>query len=356
MNILRKKFNNNQEKEFERFLINLKKKNFQILNYYKKLKTREYLVNNPKVYFGNNKIEEGDNFYREWMKDKKEFALGEWVVFEDEKKVYHLIDDNDYLYLRTVRNRGIISREEQDKLYSKKILVIGLSVGSNILEALVRLGVGNNFIIFDDDEVDVDNFNRAVGFNLDNVNKNKAEVIAKRMFQIDPYIKIDINECKADKNNIENFIKNVDLIIDTCDSFAFKITDLRDLAKKYKKPIVTGFDVNRGVLLVVERYDLDKNLNTDFYLNGEEAKNIFRPVKNVKEITDKFVNIIGRNNHDEKMLKAVYEVGSKYTGYPQLCYTTMAFASYTSMTVIDILLGNSKKNIRKFVNFGTIIE
>ncbi len=56
-------------------------------------------------------------------------AYGNWVYLPWESKIVHLLDRDDYFEVITNRNQDKITREEQEKLRTKRIGVIGLSVG-----------------------------------------------------------------------------------------------------------------------------------------------------------------------------------------------------------------------------------
>ena len=62
-------------------------------------------------------------------------AIGNWMYVPWEGRVVHLLDADAYFEVITNRNRDKITREEQLLLRSKRIGVIGLSVGG---EAAVR--------------------------------------------------------------------------------------------------------------------------------------------------------------------------------------------------------------------------
>jgi uncharacterized protein (DUF2249 family) len=57
---------------------------------------------------------------------------GVWVYYEWSKKLVHLLDEKEFVEVRTNRNRYKITREEQELLKSKKIGIVGLSVGQSI--------------------------------------------------------------------------------------------------------------------------------------------------------------------------------------------------------------------------------
>src|SRR3989344_3614154 len=67
---------------------------------------------------------------------------GAWVYYPWLNRVIHFPPIAELRVLRTSRNRNLITAEEQSKLYDSTIAVIGMSVGSNVVEALVSQGIG----------------------------------------------------------------------------------------------------------------------------------------------------------------------------------------------------------------------
>lgn len=64
------------------------------------------------------------------------------------------------------RTEFLIGKEAIEKLNKSKIVVLGVGgVGSFVIEALVRSGVGNITIV-DNDTIDITNINRQIHANL----------------------------------------------------------------------------------------------------------------------------------------------------------------------------------------------
>src|SRR5579875_398147 len=57
---------------------------------------------------------------------------GVWVYYPWSRRLVHLLDEEEFVEVRTNRNRYKITREEQENLRKRKIGVIGLSVGHSI--------------------------------------------------------------------------------------------------------------------------------------------------------------------------------------------------------------------------------
>jgi hypothetical protein len=57
---------------------------------------------------------------------------GTWFYYPWSSRLVHLLDESEFVELRTNRNRYKITPEEQAELSSKRIGVVGLSVGQSV--------------------------------------------------------------------------------------------------------------------------------------------------------------------------------------------------------------------------------
>jgi molybdopterin/thiamine biosynthesis adenylyltransferase len=324
-------------------------KGYEIIDLYEDLFIKYQLIKNPKIYFddSSNKTKFIKRLKSSFSKGS--FYFGSWIVFFNERKIYHVLNNNDYLDFRTFRNRDLITNKEQRDLYKKKILFIGMSVGSQALLTFVRTGIGNHYIIADADEIELHNLNRT-NFFLDDLGQKKVNVVKKQIESIDPFINVKAIDEYITENNLENIVKGMDLIVDSFDNFGVKIM-LRKIAKRMKIPVLSGFDISKGAMVISERYDCDKKLDVDFYLNGYSEKDIINSKSlSVEKKTNLFINIIGRKYHDSRMLSSVMRVGKDLSGYPQLAIATNLTSSLWTTAAIDILLNRVNKSVRVFLN------
>ena len=131
-----------------------------------------------------------------------------------------------------------IGAKGQKKILSSKILIVGVGgLGCPAAENLVRAGVGTIGLI-DNDIVNLSNIHRQSLFNSKDVKKQKVNVAAKKLKEINPFTKIETYNFRLDEKNIENIIKDYELIIDGSDNFKTKFL-LNDYCIKFKK-LVTG--------------------------------------------------------------------------------------------------------------------
>ena len=156
-----------------------------------------------------------------------------WI--EDDKKEHMNIQlETHWKYTEAFkRNRGLINPEEQETLRQAHIAIAGLGgVGGIDLITLARLGIGH-FSIADPDTFEIHNFNRQYGATVSTLGESKADVMAKEVGDINPEAKIRIFKEPITKDNVDEFLKEVDVLVDGID--AFEINTKRLLFKKAKE-------------------------------------------------------------------------------------------------------------------------
>lgn len=109
-----------------------------------------------------------------------------------------------------------------------KVAVFGLGgVGSWCLEALVRSGIGE-FLLVDFDLVAESNVNRQLPATSKTIGEVKARVLAARMREINPDVKLSVREEMYTAETANSFaLENYDYVIDAIDSVPHKAALIR---------------------------------------------------------------------------------------------------------------------------------
>jgi len=159
---------------------------------------------------------------------------------------------NDFNYQSAFsRNLGWVTEEEQKSLQKKRIAIAGMGgVGGAHLLTLTRLGIGH-FNISDMDTYEQANFNRQAGASMTTVGRPKVDVMAEIASDINP--ELDINRfCEGiSSNNLDKFLKDVDLYVDGLDFFAVDIRRKVFAACADKGiPTITAAPLGMGVALL----------------------------------------------------------------------------------------------------------
>lgn len=117
------------------------------------------------------------------------------------------------------RNIGLITLEQQQLLKKARVLICGVGgMGGMAAEALVRMGVGNLKLI-DADIYDYVNLNRQLYSNLETIGQYKVEVLKENFEKINPYLNIQVYKEAVGESNVEEILKDVDIVINGMDQF-----------------------------------------------------------------------------------------------------------------------------------------
>jgi len=124
------------------------------------------------------------------------------------------------------RNIGLLTREDQKRLLSSRVAVAGAGgVGGLHLLTLARLGIGR-FTIADPDIFEPVNINRQYGAFHSTMNRNKAEVLAAMVKDINTSADVRVFPEGVSSGNIESFLNGVDVFIDGIDFFEIEVRRL----------------------------------------------------------------------------------------------------------------------------------
>lgn len=129
----------------------------------------------------------------------------------------------------------------QSKIREKHVLIIGAgALGAASAEALVRAGVGT-LTIADRDYVEWSNLQRQQLYTEEDAKqyKPKAVAAAERLRQINSEVEIVPVITDVAVQEMEELIKNVDLILDATDNFETRLL-INDISQKYNIPWIYG--------------------------------------------------------------------------------------------------------------------
>ena len=204
------------------------------------------------------------------------------------------------LVLKNIGSKG------QKKILLSKILIVGVGgLGCPAAESLVRAGIGTIGLI-DNDIVNLSNIHRQSLFNSKDVKKPKVSVAAKKLKEINPLTKIKIYKSRLNEKNIENIIKNYELIIDGSDNFKTKFL-INDYCIKFKKKLITGaiskFD---GHIFTFDFKDKKTASLKNFYQEKEISEDILNC--EFEGVLGTTASIIGTTLANEA-LKMIMEIG-----------------------------------------------
>ena len=118
----------------------------------------------------------------------------------------------------------LIGNEGLDTLAKSKVIVFGVGgVGSFVVEALTRAGVGN-LILVDNDTICISNLNRQIHATRNTVGMIKVEAMKERVLSINPDCKVEAKQVFLTADNLEEIIpSDVDYVVDAIDTVTSKL-------------------------------------------------------------------------------------------------------------------------------------
>ena len=136
------------------------------------------------------------------------------------------------------RTELLIGKDGVEKLKKSKVAIFGLGgVGSYVVEALARAGVGD-FILVDNDIISETNINRQIIATYKTIGKPKIQIEKERILEINPNAKVKIFKEFFMPESPDFIDENVSYIVDAIDTITAKI-ELVVRAKKMNKPIIS---------------------------------------------------------------------------------------------------------------------
>ena len=146
------------------------------------------------------------------------------MLFFEIKLCYNIYGD----MMSEFERLELLVKDKINKIQSKKVLILGLGgVGSYAVEALVRSGI-ENFIIVDNDKIDITNLNRQLMTYQSNIGNYKTDEIEKRILSINNKAKIKKITKFITLENINSlFLEDIDYVIDACDTITIKLELIR---------------------------------------------------------------------------------------------------------------------------------
>lgn len=129
------------------------------------------------------------------------------------------MDHSQDYHTRFMRNIGILSLEEQNKLMNSTVGIAGLGgLGGQAFINLVRTGIGK-FIIADLDTFEKPNTNRQIGANESSFGKSKIAVMTEMAKGINPAVEIVKFNSGIQSENVSEFVSYCDVVVDSLDFF-----------------------------------------------------------------------------------------------------------------------------------------
>lgn len=340
--------NNDDKLKFEQLL--KQTNNLQVFDTIKEQVAELIKCTHPNLIFQKNELA---NLVAEKIGNAEEYGV--WVYYPWSNKLVHLLDEADFVTVRTNRNKHKITNKEQEILSTKKIGVIGLSVGQSVsLTLAMERGFGE-LRIADFDELDLSNINR-IRTGVENISLKKTVIVAREIAEIDPFLKVVCFDHGITEGNIHSFLTdngNLDLLIDECDSFDIKI-NVRKIAKSLQIPVLMeGSD--RGTI-DIERFDLDPQRPILHGMVEHLDMDKFKDLKTFDEKVPYITAVTGFETLSPRMKASAVELMTSISTWPQLASAVTFGGGVSADLSRKILLNNLKISGRFFLDLDEMIS
>lgn len=279
---------------------------------------------------------------------------GVWVYYPWSKRLVHLLDEEEFIEVRTNRNRNKISKEEQEMLRTKKIGIAGLSVGQSVALTLAMERTCGELRLADFDSAELSNLNR-LRTGVHHLGLKKTVIAAREIMEIDPFIKIRVFEDGLNSSNLDQFFTQdgyLDVFVEVCDSLEVKI-ESRFKARQLKIPVI--MDTNDRGMVDIERFDLEPERPL---LHG--LADDLDPVK-VKNLSNEekipyILKIVGADTLSTRLKISIAQIGKTINTWPQLASSVVLGGAVTTDVCRRILLDEFTASGRYYVDFEELIN
>ena len=183
-------------------------------------------------------------------------AYGVWVYYPWSHRLVHMLDEEEFIRVRSNRNQYKITAKEQEILSSKRIGIIGLSVGQSIALTLAMERGFGELRLTDFDTLELSNLNR-IRSGVHNLGIPKVVITAREIAEMDPFLKVTCFFNGLTEENMDSFFTGngkLYLLVDECDGLDIKIL-ARFKARELRIPVI--MDTSDRGMLDVERFDLE---------------------------------------------------------------------------------------------------
>ncbi len=282
-----------------------------------------------------------------------ESDYGNWVYYPWNGNLIHILPEKEFVEVRTNRNQYKITPEEREELATKKVGVIGLSVGQSVALTIAMERACGEIRLADFDKIDLSNLNR-LRSGIHQIGVNKAILCAREIAEIDPYIKVVVFDDGLTEDNIQSFFSKggkLDLLVEECDGLDIKIL-ARHVARSLKIPVIMETS-DRG-MLDIERFDLEPERALLHGLVGDLDAQKLKGLSQEDKI-QYLLPMVGIDTISSRMKASLIEVQKSISSWPQLASDVVKGGGIAAEVSRKILLNQIDVSGRFYVDLDEIL-
>ena len=270
-----------------------------------------------------------------------------WVYYPWRRTVLAVLGPRAFRAVRLDRNRNMITAEEQARLAALRVGVAGLSVGHVIAHTLAAQGICGELRLADFDSLELSNLNR-VPATLFDLGANKAEVAARRIAELDPYLPVRVLTAGLSVDTVDEFLDGLDIVVEECDSLDMKVV-VREGARARGIPVLMASS-DRG-LLDVERFDLEPERPILHGLLGD-LDFARLPQMSSREKVPYLLRFLEAEQLSPRLAASAVELDRQLSTWPQLAGDVVLGATAVAEAVRRIGVGEALRSGRARIDVG----
>jgi nitroreductase len=285
---------------------------------------------------------------REHLAGRDPETYGVWVHYPWSGYLVHVLPEEEFRELRTSRNRNKITADEQAKLRSLRLGVVGLSVGQATAVTLALEEVGGEYLLADFDRLELSNMNR-LRAGVHDIGVHKAVLTAREIFEINPFARVQVFPQGIDDSNIDVFLageRKLDILFEECDDLVMKLR-LREKAREYRIPVLMETS-DRG-LIDVERFDLEPTRPILHGLVGDLKADSLKGLSTYEKVPI-VLKIIGHDTISPRFAASLVDIETTLKTWPQLASAVVLGGALNTDTARRLALGQFWNSGRYFVD------
>jgi molybdopterin/thiamine biosynthesis adenylyltransferase len=299
--------------------------------------------------------QELDAEVRRYAGDRALADIGVWVYYPWRRCLVHLLEEADFVELRTSRNRYKITADEQAFLERQRVGIVGLSVGSQVALTMACERTCGELRLADFDVLELSNLNRLRDGVL-NLGLPKTTIAARSIAELDPFLKVVCFPDGLNAGNLDDFLTRdgkLDVLVDECDGLAMKL-ECRRRARELGIAVV--MEANDRATLDVERFDREPTRPIlHGLLDGLDLSRVDE-LRSNEEKVPYLMPMVGERTMSDKLRASLLEVGESIETWPQLASDVALGAGLVTNVVRRIALGQLTESGRHFVDLEELVR
>jgi molybdopterin/thiamine biosynthesis adenylyltransferase len=299
--------------------------------------------------------QELDAAVRAYAGDRALSDIGVWVYYPWRRCLVHLLEEADFVELRTSRNRYKITADEQAFLERQKVGIVGLSVGSQVALTMACERTCGELRLADFDVLELSNLNR-LRDGVFNLGLPKTTIAARSIAELDPFLKVVCFPEGLEAGNLDDFLTRdgkLDVLVDECDGLAMKL-ECRRRARELGIAVV--MEANDRATLDVERFDREPTRPIlHGLLDGLDLSRVGELRSNDEKVPY-LMPMVGERTMSDKLRASLLEVGESIETWPQLASDVALGAGLVTNVVRRMALGQLIESGRHFVDLEELVR